>query len=398
VENRGILTLQTFFFGCAVNAGKLGMTGRREAAIKTILTLIMVGGLVAAWVRAEAEGDAFSRFLEKHNAVVTVDSSAGYTDNVYLMPRNEESDAYIDLYADIEMARELGEDATVYLYGLLERKQFLGESDADETFADISGEYVCTRTAWRFGVSDVLSYENYRSFDEEAGTLPSDKYESVANRARGFGAYLFNEDHVLEAGLALRMKNYTSTDFDFNETGFDLVYAWEISPVLRAKLLYESLMQDYSDYQALSVDGTLTEANPALELDRRRIQVEAVRKLPRAGDVKLFIRRVDAEESFDGEGDYSETGYGGTVTVAIGERYAAEGALSVYRRDYDRRLVSAGTSVQKDDFMTLAFTVERQLQGTLSAFCKVEISSHDSDDSADGYDENALSVGIRAVL
>jgi hypothetical protein len=365
--------------------------------MKVMLSVVAAGCLAAAWVSAEEESGS-GGFLERHNAVVTVDSSAGYSDNVYLVPRNEESDAYVNLSADIEMARKLGDDSSLYFYGLLERKQFLSETDADETFADISAEYSRIQDPWRFGVSGILSYENYRSFDEEAGTLPSDKYESIANRVRGFGAYAFNDDHVIEAGLALRIKNYTTEPYDFNETGLDVVYAWEISPVLRTKLLCEMMGQDYDEYKALSTDGTVTAANPALELDRRRIQIEAVRKLPRAGRLRLFVRQVAVEDDFEDEGSYAETGFGGKVTAAVGKRYAVEGALSMYQRDYDRRQVSTGGSVQKDDFMTLEFMVERQLQDTLSAFCKVEISTQDSNDSNDGYDENALSVGIRAVL
>lgn len=362
------------------------------------IVLGLCWALATAAPALSAGDDAHQTWLEKFGAIVSLDVSCGYSDNAYLTPGSKQGDLLIDLATDIELTRTLRSSATVYMYGSVARRQYLKETDASETFVNILAEYERTYDPWALGLSGSTAYEDYHSFDEEGAGLPSDRYESLANRTRAFAALEPAEGHVFSTGVFGREKRYTSANLDFREIGSDISYNLRITPSVYARATFVVRQQMYIDYQARHADGTVSEGNPSLKQNVQTIRVRLIKKLPRSGRARLSVHQTTADEHFENEGAYSEAGISASGVIPLGRRHAIEGKSSVYFRNYENRLVSDDNKIQKDQFLTLSVTGERQIRGAFSAFLKVEINWRDSNDPADTYNENLMAVGCKALL
>jgi len=346
------------------------------------------------------EGSALnqrSEYFGAHHTVMSWDTGIGFADNVTLVPNDEKSDLFAVLRAKAEYRRQFAGGASLYVNTSLERTQYVQESDASELFADAFGEYMRDFETWAWGVSDALSYEDYRSFDEEGGVLPSGKYEAMVNKTRLFGSWFFAANHELEAGISWRIKNYLDADRDFDETGVDFTHRWKISKRWGTNLGGSYRTQDYAAWQALSADGTLASTNPTEAFDIMAFRGGVTRELPHKGRAYITVRHVDYDENFQDEASYDEIGIDAGAVVAVGRDYVVEMNMGASGRDYSTRTGESGRT-REDDVLTLTLAVERRLAGTTSAYLLIDIGNRDSTDPNEDYRDNAVTIGLRGVL
>ncbi len=364
-----------------------------------MLLLLMIGwNNTYAAERSLSALQRMSTFLESHNALASVEAGIGYARNVYLVATNEESDLFLDLSAETEWRKELDALSDIYCYLALQRKQFISESDASEMFFDLAGEYYRSFGAYGVTVSAAIDYEDYRSFDEEGGVLPIGEYESWAEKIRAAANLELARDHVIEGGLQYRLKNYTSSDLDFNEITANLEYTWHFNKLTRAGISFENQIQDYDSLQALSQDGSLSDSNPTIEFDTTELRMTFHRGIAEFAWCDVFIHTGNGKENFEGEGSYGEFGLGGSTTFQVGNMYAFEGRAAIYNRNYDNRMIPGSTDKQTDDFISLGIAAERGIKGSLSCYCSLEINTRNSNDDGEDYNESSVAFGIKSYL
>lgn len=332
------------------------------------------------------------------NSLVSCSAGLGHGRNVYLTSTGEKDDMFINGLFEYECRLELGKNSELYISTEAERKQYVSETDASESFFDFFTEYYAHMRPVGIGVSDNLTWEDFRTFDEEGGTVPAGEYESLANKIRGFFTAQCGPDHDLETGFTLRTKDYTSTDYDFQEGGLDFIYTWRMGEKYRTRVSLESRTQDYDDRKALSVDGSNSDSNPTLEVDIRSATFTLRRSLGRFAWVDFFVDQQENDENHEKEGAYEERALGCACLLGLGKDYVLDAALESSSRDYDRRPVPGSTATQTDDFLTLSLTLERKIKGTTSLYVTIEDGERDSNDPSEDYEEGSLTIGIKGIF
>jgi hypothetical protein len=334
----------------------------------------------------------------RRNSLLSCKAGLGHGRNVYLTSTDEKDDMFLNGLAEYECRLETGSSAELYISASAERKQYFSETEASESFFDFFTEYYARMGPVGLGISDTLAWEDFRTFDEEGGTVPAGEYESLANKTRGFFTAQCGANHDMETGFAIRTKDYTSADYDFQEGTLDFIYSWRITPRYRTRLSLANRTQDYHDRRALSADGSTDESNPKLEVDIRTAVITLRRNVGEFAWVDFFVEQSENDENHEKEGAYEERSLGCSCLLGVGEDYVLEGTIESSSRDYDTRQVSGSATTQKDDFLTISLTAERRLKGTTSLYVTIHDGKRDSNDPSENYSKNAITIGVKGIF